>query len=324
LWRKLASINHYLPFAVGFFLTLLFGGYLYFAFLRQDIEFWEDWPDSQPALYWTPYTAKPRHHFGFVHKYGWKAAGGLYASGLLEGRYITNSASGIDRWYGRQVLWGCACCQPKKYYLAFDYKEIDKNEFAGYQAIGKITLPLNGRSIAVYSSEPAPAMLEPIPADELYQAFDRTAQPSAYVVPRGERQTVDVNFANLFHLLGYEIILPRPKPGEELAVVLNWQRGKNYQSINFNVLVQLMGTDGHIWGQSDTPPVCGQQQTSAWPENETVVDAHLIVIDPNTPPGEYVITAGMYLPAENFYLPLLDDAGQPMAESIKLGTVTIE
>jgi hypothetical protein len=324
LWRKLASINNYLPVAVAFFLALLFGGYLYFAFLRQDIEFWEDWPDSQPALYWTPYTTKPRHHFGFVHKYGWKAAGGLYASGLLEGRYATNSASGIDRWYGRQILWGCKCCRPKKYYLAFDYKEIDENASAGFKSIGKVTLPLNGRGITVYSSEPNPAMLEVASVDELYQAFDRTAQPSAYIAPRGERQTVNVNLADLFKLVEYEIIAPDPYPGKEIAVTLHWQRAQNYAPVNFDVFVYLQDAAGKIWGQSVSPPVCGQQLTSEWAEDETIVDAHIIVIDSEAPPGEYMVSAGMYLPAENFYLPLFDEAGQPVAESIKLGTVTIE
>jgi 4-amino-4-deoxy-L-arabinose transferase-like glycosyltransferase len=324
LWQRLASINTYIPVVGSVFLAALIGGYLYIAFFRKDVEYRVDWPDSRIALYWLPYAEKPRHHFGFVSNVGWKAVGGLYASGQLEGRYKTNSASGWDRWYGRQANWGCDCCDLHKYYFAFDYKEIDPDEFAGDKPLGQIRLLTNGKGITVYSSDPTSPELKPFTVAELHHIFDATAWPATFVSPRGESHTVDINVAGLFNLIGYELILPEPYPGKDLALLLNWQRGENYQPINFDVFVQIEDAAGNIWGQSNSGPVCGQKPTTTWAEEEIVADAHLITIDPNIPPGDYRLTVGMYLPDEDYRLPILDEAGQPMAEAVELTTVTIE
>ena len=326
LWARLASINLYLPAGTGLILTILFGGYLFIVFMRQDIEYRREWPESRSNLYWLPYAGAPRHQFGFVSNVGWKAVGGLYAAGQLDGRYETNSGSGIDRWYGRhqQVNWGCSCCQPKRYYLAFDYKEIDNAALADFHKIGQIILPANGRGVAVYSAETTDPELYPLTPDELSQAFDETARPAAFVAPLGHSYPVDIHLAGFFNLNGYELTAPSPHPGEEIAVTLFWQRAENYTPINFDVFVHLEDAEGNVWGQSNSGPVCGARPTSTWTEEETVADSHIIPLDPELPPGQYWLAAGMYLPAENVRLPVLDEEGRPIAESAKLGTVTIE
>jgi 4-amino-4-deoxy-L-arabinose transferase-like glycosyltransferase len=324
LWFHLASINYYVPMAATLALTILFSGYLYIAFLRQNIEFWNQWPESQPAFYWSPYQEKPRHQFGFVHQDGWKAVGGLYALNQLAGRFGTNSGSGLHGWYSQQALWGCECCQPKPYYFAFDYKEIDSAALTNYEAIGQIRLPTNGKGVTIYQAAPATTKLEPFQVEPLYQAFDRMAWPATFALPRGEPHRVDVNLANLFRLTGYDLIAPQPKPVETMAVTLYWQRTPTYSPINFDVFVQLEDAAGHIWGQSNGAPNCGKQLTSTWAEQEIVVDPHIIPIDPQTPPGDYFLAVGMSVSGENFRLPVVTEEGQSETEVVKLGTVTIE
>ncbi|MEW5958712.1 MAG: glycosyltransferase family 39 protein, partial [Chloroflexota bacterium] len=323
LWRRLAAVRPGLPPAVAVVLAMLLGGYLYIAFLRQDIEFREDWPAGRLALYWSPYTNRPRHRFGFVHKVGWKAVGGLYATGQLAGRFNTNSESGLYDWYARSPQWGCACCNPKPYYFAFNYKDIPEEALAGYDEIGYIELPVNHRGVTIYQT-PSAAPLDPPAVDILYRAFDQSATPAAFVWPRGQSYPAQANLANLFTLTGYNLTMPRPYPGEELALTLYWQRAQNYQPVNFDVFVYMQDAAGAIWGQSAAPPVCGQKLTTTWSEAETVADSHIITIDPNTPPGTYTLFAGMVVAGEDFRLPVFDQAGQTMGEAAQLGTVTIE
>jgi len=324
LWRRLAAIHSLAPVGVAACLAALFSGYLYIAFLRQDVEFRGEWPGSQPALYWSPYSKIPRHHFGFVRTVGWKAVGGLYATGQLDGRFATNSGSGLYRWYSRQALWGCVCCRPKKYYLAFNYKDIHDDLSGDYALAGQIQLPKNGRQVAVFQTLPASDPVFPPDVETLYQAFDRSATPAAFVWPRGEQVETAENFADLFTLLGDQIVLPQPHPGEELAVVLQWQRGVDYQPFNFNVLVQLADAEGNVVAQSDSAPDCGRQHTSTWLEDTIIEDAHILPLNSDTPPGDYTVSVGIYLPEENFRLPIFDAQGQPTSEMITLGTVTIE
>ncbi len=324
LWRRLTAIHVAVPAIITLLLTLLFGGYLYIAFLRQDVELRADWPTSQPALYWSPFTELPRHHFGFVHNVGWKAVGGLYAAGQLDGRFNTNSESGLSRWYARQALWGCPCCEPKTYYFAFHYKDAPANDLTGLNKLGGLTLPVNDFGVDIYQASPPAAPLNPPAVETLYRAFDQAASPAAFALPRGQHYPAQVNLADLFTLTGYTVIAPSPHPGEEIAVTLHWQRTENYQPINFDVFVYLQNAEGGIVGQSTAPPVCGQKLTTAWAEGETVADSHIIKINPDAPPGEYTLFAGMSVPGEDFRLPVFDDAGQSLDDVAKLGQIKIE
>lgn len=324
LWQRLATIHPAVPLTATIALTGLFGGYLYIAFLRQNVEFRTDWPASQPALYWSPFAELPRHHFGFVHNVGWKAIGGAYAAGLLDGRFDTNSEAGLQYWYARQALWGCACCGPKTYYFSFHYKDAPAGDLTGFDPIGRLTLPTNGLGVDIYQKPPAVDLPPLPPAETLYRAFDLAATPAAVASPRGQSYPAQANLADLFTLTGYTVVAPRPRPGEEIAVTLNWQRAKNYQPISFDPFVYVQAADGRVVGQSTAPPVCGQKLTTTWAEDETVADTHIIPLAPDAPPGDYTLFAGMSVHGEDFRLPIFDEAGQTMGEAVELGPLTIE
>jgi 4-amino-4-deoxy-L-arabinose transferase-like glycosyltransferase len=91
VWQSRISKPKSLLLAAGvLLLTVLFSGYLYIAYLRRDVEYVPDWPAGRLALFWAPVPYNdipPGDFFGFVHRTGWKAAGGLYALGKLNGSY---------------------------------------------------------------------------------------------------------------------------------------------------------------------------------------------------------------------------------------------
>ena len=96
----------------------LCAGYLGLAYLRQHVEFRQDWPSSQPSLYWTPYAdPPPTGFFGFPHRTGWKVVGALYSQGRLEGDYGSNEEPDITAWYTRGAARACDL-QPAYYFIA--------------------------------------------------------------------------------------------------------------------------------------------------------------------------------------------------------------
>ena len=45
---------------------------------------------------------------------------------------------------------------------------------------------------------------------------------------------------------------------------------------------------------------------------------------PDTPLGDYILTAGLYLPSDDVRVPILDETGQPVSNSIRLATLTVQ
>lgn len=325
VWRALTRrFNEYVPVAISLVLVLLFSGHLYVVYLRQNPEYETDWPESQSWLYWFPYTELSRHDtFGFVHKVGWKSLGGLVAAGQIEGDYQTNGLFEISEWYTRHQLQGCYLKSDLLY--AVGYRLIDPDEIAHYGQVGEIDLP-NGKGITIYQLEPVANNFGTLDVAYFDRRFDATARPAAFVPPVTTSYAKDVNLADAIRLIGYDITAPEPKPGGRLAVRLHWQARKQIP-FDLHVFVHLEDNEGSpakIWGQSNGTPDCGARPTSTWTLEKAVDDRHILVIDPDIPPGTYKLVAGMYLPEANQRVPIFDETGKQVAESIELATVTIE
>jgi 4-amino-4-deoxy-L-arabinose transferase-like glycosyltransferase len=317
--------KHYVMVGCGVLLVSLFSGYNYIAFLRQDVEFKTGWPDTQPSLYWNPYNKLPQpdHSFGFVHKEGWKAVGGLYLTHHLQGEYQTNGKYGSADWYTRHKSRGCY--DQSKQFLALKNTVIDPIAFADYKIAGEINLPYE-RGMTIYQIPPLAANLLSLPANDLQKKFDATAFPEAFVRPARNQYPATGNLYGVVKLIGAEIIVPKAKLGETLAVTLYWQSLKSV-SVDLHVFVHLTDETekANIWGQSNGSPACGQHPTSTWQPGQVVKDTHIIFIDPNLPPSQYRLSTGMYLPGDNIRLPLVDEKGVPTTENtIELTTINIE
>jgi len=326
LWDNLAAkpAHNYLIIAGCLFLTILFSGYLYIAFLRQDVEFKTEWPDSHPSLYWFPYAdlPEPDASFGFVHKEGWKSLGGLYATGRVKGEYHTNGDYGVGDWYARYQVRGCF--YQSKNFFALKGKVIDLNRFSNHTVIGEVVLP-NGRGFNVLQTSPT-SDLGPVVAADMERLFDQTAEPTAFAHPVTESGLAGVNLADYVELVGYEVVNTQAQPGEQIEIVLYWQLRQDVH-VDLDVFVHFESDEengGAIWGQSNGNPACGEYPTSKWAVGEVVNDLHIVTIDPDTPPGTYRISVGMYLPESNHRLPVFNENGQPVTDSIELTTLSIQ
>lgn len=316
-------------------LTVLFSGYLYLAYLRQDVEFAEDWPASRHAIYWTPYDDRPGVSlFGFPHRAGWKAIGGLYATNLIQGDYYSNKKEEVTGWYTRnaarisryQLL---ACQQPPAYYFINHHGGgelgIDKGIIeATHEPVGWVSRPV-ARSLVIYEPRQTATSMGELPAELLGQRFDETATPAAFVADF-YIQIVDVNFDNLIRLVDYTVNSERAHPGGEIEVALRWQPQTDLTA-DYHVFVHLerQPTDGPptVVSQANGQPACEVYPTSQWQVADRVPDWHTLHLDPTLPPGEYVVVAGLYLPQTDSRLPILDEAGQPRGNFQELARLMI-
>ena len=85
----------------------------------------------------------------------------------------------------------------------------------------------------------------------------------------------------------------------------------------------VAGSTPGIWGQADGRPVCWTYPTFDWRPGQIIADQHAIAIKPDTPPGDYPVLVGMYLPDTGDRLEVWDGAGNPVSNFVRLTTVSI-
>ncbi|MBN1956224.1 MAG: DUF2723 domain-containing protein [Anaerolineae bacterium] len=130
------------------------------------------------------------------------------------------------------------------------------------------------------------------------------------------------DFGGLFALLTAEVEGEALAGGEALAVHLRW-RALRAAAEDYTVTVQLLGPDGRLYGQVDRWPVQGTLPTSQWSPGQEVDDPYLVPLSPGAPPGRYQVAVGWYLLATMERLPVLDGAGNPVADYVVVGQVEV-
>ncbi len=131
----------------------------------------------------------------------------------------------------------------------------------------------------------------------------------------GIPQPLEATLAGGVRLRGFDLHRPiregvaEARPGEELVLDLFWEATEAVGQ-DYTVFTQLVGsahnpdTGGPVWGQHDGPPVGGSYPTGRWKPGQTIVDRHVLKIDPDAPAGEYELHVGMYLLATLERLPV--------------------
>jgi len=112
------------------------------------------------------------------------------------------------------------------------------------------------------------------------------------------------------------------RPGGVLPVTLHW-RALQGVGEDYTVTVQLLGPDGLLHGQVDSWPVQGTLPTSRWVPGEGVADPYRVPLAPDGPAGRYQVTVGLYLLATMERLPVVDAAGNPVADHVVVGEVEV-
>jgi hypothetical protein len=134
----------------------------------------------------------------------------------------------------------------------------------------------------------------------------------------------------LVRLVGYDVDAQRAWPGGRLAVTLYWQAMAPIKQ-DYHAFVHLAaaapptGSTGtsQIWGQADGRPVCWTYPTTDWRPGQVIADHHAIAIRPDTPPGDYPLLVGMYLPDTGQRLDVLGEEGKPVSNFVALTTVSV-
>ncbi|HEY73207.1 MAG TPA: hypothetical protein G4N99_08035 [Thermoflexia bacterium] len=114
--------------------------------------------------------------------------------------------------------------------------------------------------------------------------------------------------ADLAHtalLLGYDVIgEPASGGSAEIAV---WQRVLNAPAEgDYGPVARLTDPWGFVWGE--TLPF--HYPSEQWTQGELIVDHLSIPVGPGAPPGDYVVSFGLYSAQADAQLPILDDDGR--------------
>jgi hypothetical protein len=129
------------------------------------------------------------------------------------------------------------------------------------------------------------------------------------------------DFGGQIVLIGTDLSAETAVPGDQVTVTLYWQ-AQTAMAINFQSFVHLLRPDGSLAAQSDhlNP---GEFPTRRWPLDKYVRDVHVLQLPPDLPPGEYIVTAGLWVQAEGWRLPLLDASGSQVDDKATLFTLTV-
>ena len=130
-----------------------------------------------------------------------------------------------------------------------------------------------------------------------------------------------IHFERHVRLLGHDPAAPSAPAGSDLTLHLYWTAdatpGEEYSSF-----LHLLDAEGHRWGQSDNQHP-GGYPTTRWRPGEYNRDTHILTVPPGTPPGEYILRAGLIDRATGAGLDVLDERGAPRGTSIVIGSVTV-
>jgi 4-amino-4-deoxy-L-arabinose transferase-like glycosyltransferase len=84
--------------------------------------------------------------------------------------------------------------------------------------------------------------------------------------------------------------------GADLSVTIFLQIEKPLGT-DYTLFAHLLGEQGNVWGQRDLPPLDRQYLSSAWAVGETVAQTVHIAVAQGAPPGEKILSVGLYGPA---------------------------
>ncbi len=115
----------------------------------------------------------------------------------------------------------------------------------------------------------------------------------AFSAPKIDHR-LDADFGGQVRLLGYD----EPHvTADGVSVRLAWQ-GVGAERGDWTRFAQLIGADGALRGQNDSPPQNGTYPTNLWQNGEFVTEAVNIPLENPLPAGEYSLLVGLYNPAD--------------------------
>jgi len=303
-------------------------------------------PSSSPAVSGATASLPLEHRqvmdFGDLQLLGYDFTGGSYRPGdwvwIRPYWQVSRKLAGDYSFYFRLVdehkrLWAEEVIQPAGdgYPTSFwDEMEIVKGQHA-------LRIPSDAPGgdyyVGIVLREPEIAQYGGFLAG-LRGAF--SSAPTGYALDMGKIQVIQIehefnvptiqhphqaNLGGLVELLGYDLEGTGFGPGEAVPLTLYW-RALEQMDTGYTVFTHLIDEDKCIWGQQDNPPQEGRHPTTLWLEGEVVTDRYSIVVNPDTPSGQYAIEIGLYNAEAAVRLPVLED-GESVDDRVVLQKVWV-
>lgn len=256
---------------------------------------------------------------------GWKVIGELYDRGLLQGDFRSQHESfAVPIWYTHQTPRSCFT-DPQNYFISLQGRErpeaLDTLPQQGYGLTGIVQIDRKTDMIYIY--EKGKISLEEPPiyqVDDYRISFDRAATLQHFTQGHTGEYPLNLNFGDRLQLLGYDISNSSVKPGETLSVNLYW-RSLSPMDVRYRAFVHI--ETNKMWGQNDDDPVC-RVRTDEWRPQLVGKGQFRVTLKPETPPGVYPITVGVYNPETWERLEITNQSGESLGSILELGTITVE
>jgi hypothetical protein len=146
------------------------------------------------------------------------------------------------------------------------------------------------------------------PGRHFYPLTVRLLDPAHEATPS---RSIQAQVGQQIYLTGYDVNPVFSDSPGAVALTLYW-RSTTKIPVDYTVFTQLVGPDGQVWAQWDNPPQAGRYPTSAWSQNDRVVDRYKLTFGEGAPQGDYRLLVGMYDPVSGQRLPILvEGQGQP-------------
>jgi hypothetical protein len=143
-----------------------------------------------------------------------------------------------------------------------------------------------------------------------------------FSAPEVQHRVEHANLGGKVTLYGYDLSAEAVRPGDTLYLALFWQALETMDK-PYTVFTHLLDEDNQVRGQMDSQPLGGARPTTGWVPQEYLRDDYQLVVQPDAPPGDYLVEVGMYDASTPDFqrLPRLDDEGHVVDNRIILDTV---
>ncbi len=122
-------------------------------------------------------------------------------------------------------------------------------------------------------------------------------------------------------LLAIDPAMPAFEADGTLRLGLYWTADMPLDE-EYSSFLHVIDAEGRRWGQSDNQHP-GGYPTTRWRPGEYNRDAHVLMVLPGTPPGDYILRAGLIHRATGAGVDVLDELGAPAGTSAFVGTITV-
>jgi len=148
------------------------------------------------------------------------------------------------------------------------------------------------------------------------------ATERVFSTPEVQHRVERASLGGKVGLYGYDLSAEVVQPGDMLYLALFWQALEPMDT-PYTVFTHLLDEANHVRGQMDSQPLGGARPTTGWVPQEYLRDDYQLVVEPDAPPGDYLIEVGMYDASTPDFqrLQLLDAEGSVLDNRIILDTV---